>query len=107
MNTDIAAGILAFLPGLGIALLNAWLTRRVMNKSPDKLAMMSIPRQLLNILYLAALYALASLFGWPLIPLLVGGVIGVTIPSVLMALFMATRNGRSVPSTENQEKEGY
>lgn len=107
MNTDILAGVLAFLPGLGIAVLNSRITRRVMEKDPNKLAMMSMPRQMLNILYLVALYALSGLFDWPLTPMLVGAAIGITIPSIIMAITMTSHSGSGTGSAENEEKEGY
>lgn len=78
MDHWLVGGILAALIGALISLLNYRLSLYIVKKKPDMLAMMSVPRQIINIVYLVAVYLLAEKTPWELMPLLVGAALGLT-----------------------------
>lgn len=78
MDHWLVGGILAALIGALISLLNYRLSLYIVKKNPDMLAMMSVPRQIINIGYLVVVYLVADKTPWELMPLLVGAAIGLT-----------------------------
>lgn len=78
--------------GVAVALINDRLSRAVLRRRPALLPSFFAVRQLINVLYLAALYFLSRVLPWGLLPLLIGGALGVTVPSMLLALRLARRN---------------
>ena len=83
------AGLLAFLGGTGISILNARLTRHVIKTKPAAFAGLTVARQAINIAYLVILFFLQKVLPCGVTELLVGGVLGVTLPSIFLAYRMA------------------
>ena len=75
----IGTGI-AFLIGVGIASLNYAVARFVLKKYPAQYASTPVIRQIIQVGYLVALYALGGLTPWDRIWLMVGGALGITLP---------------------------
>ena len=84
MDHWIFGALIGLLGGVAIAFLNFALSRAVIRKKPAVYASFSIVRQVIHILYLVALYLLAPLTPWGRVELLVGGVIGMTLPMLLL-----------------------
>ena len=89
MVTILIAGFLAFLGGTGISILNDRITRRLMDTKPNAFAGFTVIRQGINIAYLVILFFLQKLLPCGVTELLVGGVLGVTLPSIFLAYRMA------------------
>ncbi len=105
MDSPIFGGLLAFLGGAAISVLNYFINLQILRKKPSMLASTAVLRQILNVGYLAAVFFLARVLPWDHIPLLVGAAVGLTIPSFLLALRLAKINdARSSAKDENPEK---
>ncbi len=78
MEHWLVGALLAALAGVLISAGNYALSRRIMEKKPGLLAAMSIPRQLVNVVYFVALYLLSSVTPWGVAELLIGGAVGLT-----------------------------
>lgn len=106
MKASLLGAALAFIGGALIALVNDRLTRAAYNKAPERLSRVFPLRQLINLAYLAAVFFLAPLLPWEAAPLLLGGALGLTVPSVLLALRFA-KGGRTEKSAgEGEDKNG-
>lgn len=79
-GSNIFGAILAFLIGVLIASGSYVLLRYVLQKKPDKYAMAQMGKQVIQILYLVALYAFGRYTPWDELWLLVGGCLGITLP---------------------------
>ncbi len=80
------------------------LSRMLLDKKPELLSMVSMPRQIVNIAYLAVIYFLADKTPWGLMPLLIGAAVGLT-----GAMFLFTRKLLKVmdgETLEEKEREG-
>ena len=86
MEHWIAGTVLAAALGAAVSWLNYRLSRRLMDTKPDLMGAVSLPRQMLQIAYLAVVYLLSPLTPWGHTELLVGAVIGMT-----GAMFVFTR----------------
>ena len=80
MNSDIFGAALAFGGGILIATVNYLFSRYLISKQPDKYGAMQIGKQMLQVLYMVALFALGKFTPWDRIWLLVGGTLGITLP---------------------------
>ena len=92
MTSPVVGGLLAFAGGCAVSVLNFFINRRTLEKKPSALASMSMARQLLSIGYLVLVFLLAKVLPWDHMPLLLGAAIGLTIPSILLALRLAKIN---------------
>lgn len=93
--------------GIAIAFLNYALSRVVIRKKPSVYASFSVVRQFIHILYLVILYLIAPLTPWGRVELLVGGVLGITVPmfALTASLMRETeRSARCMSGTENSGK---
>ena len=92
METNLVCFFLALLGGGVVAGVKYLLTRRLEQKPPNGFLLASLIRQGMNLAGLAA----AGLIGWglalPLLPLLLGAALGLTVPTVLLAVRAKRRN---------------
>ncbi len=81
MNSDIAGAAVTAALGVLIAVVNYLLSRQVLLKAPDKYAFITVVRQMVQVGFLAAVYFIgARLEAADVTNLLVGAVIGMTVP---------------------------
>lgn len=81
MNTDIIGGIITLLSGAIVSVLNYLLSRYLLLKHTDKYAFSTLLRQVIQIGYLVGVYFVGnSLTSCNITYLLVGAVLGVTVP---------------------------
>ncbi len=80
MNHALFGAALAFFGGAALSYVNYLLSRTVLRRKPELVAATAVIRQVLNVAYLAALYFLAPLTPWGLVPLLLGAALGITLP---------------------------
>ncbi len=105
MSSPVTGGMLAFAGGCAVSVLNFFLNRRALEKKPSMLASMSIVRQLLSIGYLFLVFFLARVLPWDQMPLLLGAAVGLTIPSILLALRLAKINDAVSKANKERLKE--
>ena len=96
----IRMGLPALLGGAVLAVAEYFLAKWVLKHHAQHYAAVSVIRQLLNVGYLAALFFLGRGDTQGLVPLLVGGALGLTVP----AAFLTAALLKSVP--QNDEKKG-
>ncbi len=77
---DLLGAVIAFLLGFGIAAANYALSRRVLKTAPDKFSLTMMARQFVQILFIVLVYFLGQYTPWDRLWLLVGGVLGMTLP---------------------------
>ena len=90
METKYIAALIAFLGGALISLINALITAKQVKSSEEQnLANVSLLRQALSMIYLAATFFVIRKLGIdPMMPLL-GAAIGLTVPAILFTLTIA------------------
>ena len=80
MNIDFVGAIITFALGFLVAGLNFLLSKAILIKQPDKYAFSTILRQVIQILYIVAVYFAGEKLPWDTWYMLIGAVLGVTIP---------------------------
>lgn len=80
MHHPIVGGILAALPGVLIAWVNARLTAKVAKSGTTSLSLIPVLRMVLSIGYLALVYLVSPHLPWDRLWLLAGGCVGLTLP---------------------------
>lgn len=94
MKLDIIAAAVAAAAGVVIAFVNYLLSRQVLLKSPDKYALITVVRQAVQVGFLVAVYFVGKrLTGTDITYLLVGAVLGMTVPMLLFTKKLLALNG--------------
>ena len=106
MEAPIIGGLLAFLGGAAVALLNFGLNLRTLKRRPAALPYLSVVRQLLNVGCLAAAFFLADVLPWGRVPLLVGAAVGLTIPAILLSMRLAKINDSLRADADTSSEKG-
>ena len=96
---DILYGAAAFFGGAVLAYLNYLISKAFLRRPKGGLTLPTLLRQTISIGYLAALYLLAEPLGWNPWALLIGGALGVTIPSLILTALMLRQ-----PQQKDSEK---
>ena len=105
MENDIIGALAAFAVGALICFVNYKLSDYFIKHSPDRFPSVSFVRQLIQVLYLAALFFAAGYTPWDRTWLLAGGALGITLPMILSTLKLIKTN-RSLSEKKKEEKEG-
>lgn len=101
---DILGAVITFVLGVGIATLNYYISKYFLEKTPDRFAMTAVVKQIFNVFYLVAVYMLGDFLPFKLSYMLIGAVLGITLP-----MFMFTRKLLKLNEAkrgESREKEG-
>ena len=89
MSSNYIAAVIAFLGGSAVAVINALIMAKQVKSESHSLSGISLIRQTLSVVYLAAVYFICRKLSydsfWPLI----GAATGLTIPSILFAVTIA------------------
>ena len=89
MSGTYIAGLIAFLGGSVISVINAVITAKQVNSESQSVFSGSLTRQIIGIAYMAGTYFLLRHIGmdpfWPLL----GAAFGLTIPAILFAITIA------------------
>lgn len=81
MKLDIAGAAAAAALGVVVAVVNYLLSKQVLLKAPDKYALITVVRQMVQIGFLAAVYFIGQkLENADVTYLLIGAVVGMTVP---------------------------
>lgn len=87
MEHWLVGALLAGLGGVLISYLSYLLSRQVLKKKPSLFSAVTVPRQIIQIGYLAVVYFLQPMTPWGLVELLVGAAMGLTV-----AMFFFTKS---------------
>ena len=80
MIVDLIGALAAFLAGAGICYLNYLISKKVLTKYPQNFSFVTILRQLLQIGFIVIAYIIGSKTTLDTWYLLIGGVLGLTLP---------------------------
>ena len=95
MIDSMLGALLALALGAGISYVNYRLTSRSVSNPNERFAGVSLLRQALNIGYLAAVFFVGPYTPWDRTWLLVGAVIGLTIPTFFFTFLLLRRLNRN------------
>lgn len=92
MDSVFAGALLSFLVGAAISFLGYKLSDFFIKKHPDKLSVASVIRQLFQVLYIVALFFSKKFLPWDIKYVLIGGVLGITLPMIAFTLMLLKTN---------------
>lgn len=95
----------AVLGGLVVGAINFLLSRAVLRKNAEMFSGFSVLRQLLQVAYLVMLYLVAPKTPWGLMPLLVGGAIGISVAMFFSTATLVKENEKRRHAAEEQTQE--
>lgn len=96
--------VLAFLCGALVSFVNYLITRAILTKKPQMLTVSAVIRQILNVLYLAAVYFISPHTPWGVVPMLVGGVFGVTLSLFIFTCLLIKKSDGSSDKDSRTDK---
>ena len=95
IEMNFIGAVLAFGLGAVISAVNYGLSRFVLRKRSDLLTVIQMVRQLLQIGYIIVLYLFGDQTPWDKLWLLVGGCLGMTVPSIWFTYRLVKSNDSS------------
>ncbi len=102
MENNFAGAVIAFIAGALLAFGNFRLSEYFLSRHRDKIASVSLIRQLVQVVYILILFFGAEYTPWDRTYLLVGGVLGITLPMIFFTLKLLKQNSASA---EQEKKE--
>lgn len=103
MRSDIFGAALAFAAGFALAGASYLFSRRVLRTKPDRYALSHTLKQIVQVLFLVALFVLGDRTPWDRLWLLVGGALGITLPMIWFTYRLVKFNDSL--HTEESKKE--
>lgn len=82
MHSNIFGGALAFAAGFGLAAAGYLFSRHVLRTKPERYALSQTLKQIVQVLFLVALFVVGGYTPWDRTWLVVGGVVGITLPMI-------------------------
>lgn len=105
MNPDIIGALVAAIAGFLVAFINYTFSKKVLIKTPDKYLFTTMARQVLQVLFLVLVYFIGTKTKVAnVMYLLVGAVLGMTVPMVYFTKKLLSFN--KATDTKKEEKEG-
>lgn len=104
MNENIVGAIITFVLGIVVAGLNFLLSKAILTKQPEKYAHSTILRQIIQILYMVAVYFVTPYTPWSLWYTEFGAVLGITVPMIFFTHKLLQLNASM--NTKDNKKEG-
>lgn len=104
MNENIVGAIIFFALGIGVAGVNFLISKAILTKQPEKYSFSIIIRQITQILYIVAVYFVSTVAPWDMFYMLIGAVLGVTMPMVYFTHKLLQLN--KTANTKDNKKEG-
>lgn len=106
MTQNISGAVICAVMGLVIAYVNYALSKKILETHPEKFALATVFRQIIQIGYLAAVYFAGKRFTVSLTFLLVGAVVGMTVPMFFFTKKLLTINDKlALKSKDGEEDE--
>lgn len=104
MNNIIGA-IVCFSAGVVVALVNYAVSKKILSEHPEKLAMSTLLRQVLQVGFLAAVYFIGSQTECSIIYLLMGAAVGITLPMLFLTKKLIAFNEEIHRSSDGEEEK--
>lgn len=105
MNQNIVGAFATAATGLFIAFVNFVLSKKVLVKAPKKYSLITVARQIIQVGFLAAVYFVGTSTGFAdPIYLLVGAVIGMTLPMIYFTKKLLLVNELMANKVKENEK---
>lgn len=105
MNENLVGAIITFALGVGVASLNFLLSKAILTKQPEKYAFSTVLRQIIQILYIVAVYFITPYTPWDLWYLEIGAVLGVTIPMIYFTHKLIKINDTIIKSNKKEGED--
>lgn len=106
MNHSVIGAVVAAIIGLLISFLNYFISKKMLNKAPEKYSVVTVFRQILQIGYLALAYFISTkLQTVDSAYILVGAVLGMTLPMLYFTKKLLTVNEKAAKTEEEKEDE--
>ena len=102
---DILGAVIAFTSGVGISALNYFISKYFLQKRPDKFAMTTVIKQIINVAFLVAVYAISDYVPCKFMYLIIGAVLGITLPMLIFTRKLLKLNGQKHSDSVNEEGE--
>lgn len=106
MSEPVVGLLAAFLVGLAISYANYRLTAKAAQNPSEKFAAVSLLRQFFNIGYLALVFFLAPYTPWDRVWMLIGAVLGVTLPMFVFTFLLLRQLKRQKTSLNGEDAKG-
>ncbi len=105
MAHNIIGALICAAAGVLVAYVNYVLSRKILSTCPEKFAISTALRQVIQVGYLAAVYLIGSGFSVNIVYLLAGAVIGMTVPMLFFTKKLVTFNEALAHRTESREED--
>ena len=101
--SNLVGAAVVFLLGAGIAAGNYSISRHVLKTNPDKYSLTMVARQFVQIAFIVLVYVLGQYTPWDRFWLLVGGVLGMTLPMIWFTSRLVKLNDAGKRKEENPD----
>lgn len=105
MAHNIIGAVICVLAGLLIAYLNYVLSKKILETRPERFALATVLRQIVQVGYLIAVYFIGSELNVSLTFMLVGAVAGMTVPMLFFTKKLVAFNERLDVKSEKGEED--
>ena len=82
VKADIVGILIVFAAGIVIATINYYISKYVIKNQPEKYAIITVFRQLIQVFFLVAVFFISKYLPWDRIYLLIAGAVGTTLPMI-------------------------
>ena len=108
MISNIIGAVVVAVVGVGVAFVNSLISKTVLTKIPDKYSATTVLRQIVQIAFLVIVYFISKKTNYDPMYLLVGAVLGITVPMFIFTKKLLTLNEtlRSKEKRKEQEVDG-
>ncbi|MBQ3137577.1 MAG: hypothetical protein IJB74_08880 [Clostridia bacterium] len=108
MAHNIIGALICALAGFIVALVNYLLSKRILETRPEKFAFSAVARQVIQIGYLVTVFFIGSRLTVNLTFLLVGAVLGMTVPMIFFTkkLLSFNESAQMKPKAGEEENDG-
>ncbi|MBR5202200.1 MAG: hypothetical protein IKW45_02950 [Clostridia bacterium] len=104
MNGNIIGAVITFALGGVVSYLSFLISKSILIKQPEKFAFSTVLRQTIQIFYLVAVYFISKYISWDTWYMLIGAVVGVTVPMIYFTHKLLQINQSN--NTKNEKKDG-
>ena len=104
MISNIIGAVVVAVVGVGVAFVNYLISKTVLSKIPDKYSATTVLRQIVQIAFLVIVYFISKKTNYDPMYLLVGAVLGITVPMFIFTKKLLTLN-ETLRSKEKRKEE--
>lgn len=104
MISNIIGAVVVAVVGVGVAFVNYLISKTVLTKIPDKYSATTVLRQIVQIAFLVIVYFISKKTNYDPMYLLVGAVLGITVPMFIFTKKLLTLN-ETLRSKEKRKEE--